>query len=267
MAIIRSREIPRIFRFIKERREVFDEFLRTLKRKRGEGARLANELGLTSTQLSRIFSLERSYSDSDALTILAFYGKEPLGLEGIFLDEHEPAVEDDFGAQAPSSTMTEISQIGPIPFGHHIPILGYVEAGMFQEMTESFDEETIERIAFVPKKPFAHLRHFAHIVRGDSMNAAKPPLPPGAIVISVDWASTGLELQDGMLVIVQRLKDGGLMREITVKQVEVVRGGWKLKPMSTNPRHKPLFIPKGNFDDGVEVSVIGKVVTVQQDTP
>lgn len=63
----------------------------------------------------------------------------------------------------------------------------------------------------------------------------------------------------------QRLRWLRELRGLTVEEVEIVRGGVNLVPRSTNPRHQPIFIPRGHFDDGVEVTIKGRVVTVQQD--
>ena len=149
----------------------------------------------------------------------------------------------------------------------YIPVLGFVEAGAFREMTEEYDGETAPFIPFTPDKKFAAYPHFAHIARGDSMNAGTPPINEGAIVISIDWFAAGFELRNGMYVVVEQTREGGHLREFTVKEVEVVADGVNLVPRSTNPKHKKIFVPRGDFDDGTEVRIIGRVMKIQNDAP
>ena len=63
-----------------------------------------------------------------------------------------------------------------------------------------------------------------------------------------------------MVVVVQRLKDGGQTREWSIKQVEFFADRIEFHPRSTNARHKPIVVNHDMFaDDGVEVAVIALI--------
>lgn len=80
----------------------------------------------------------------------------------------------------------------------------------------------------------------------------------GDLAHLVDWAGTGLELSSGQVIEVTRYRDGGELREVTLKEVEVKEPGhFLLWPRSTNPRWKDPIILNGEDDSGVEVKVTG----------
>ncbi len=145
-----------------------------------------------------------------------------------------------------------------------VPIVGKVEAGVFREVVEYDDEEP--RMIFVEQDPdFPDARVFSLEVVGDSMNAADPPMPSGSFAVCVDFDETGLPIEDGMLVAIERTLDGGLAREWTVKQVEFFEDRTEYHPRSTNPKHKPIVVPHNtDTDDGMTVRVMGLVRSVIQ---
>jgi SOS-response transcriptional repressor LexA len=148
-----------------------------------------------------------------------------------------------------------------------IPVIGVAEAGAFRRMAD-FDQEDVSGLrkivaAFSTSYPTA--RHFALLIRGDSMNEAKPyPLLDGLTALCVDVADAGLEVESGKIYAVRRTLDGGQTYECTVKRAKVFRDRFELHPESSNPEYKPLIILRSTpaDHDPAEISVIGLVYGV-----
>lgn len=140
-----------------------------------------------------------------------------------------------------------------------IPVAGRTAAGIFREVVE-FDDAEPEYVFEPEDEDFPKARRFALTVEGDSMNAADPPIPDGARAICVDFEQTGQPLLDGMIVVLQRTREGGHLREWSVKEVELHDDEVWFCPRSTNKKHKPIRVP--NNPSAVEwnsMEVIGLV--------
>lgn len=139
-----------------------------------------------------------------------------------------------------------------------IPVIGMAEAGSFREVDDISDlEMEAEYIFDEPDPDFPRAKMVAFEVRGDSMNAAVPPLLDGYRLICVDFEDAAVPVSDGMTVVVQRSRDGGLTREWSVKEVEMGEETISFCPRSTNPRHKPIVVPLDpEPDDAVEVVIL-----------
>jgi transcriptional regulator with XRE-family HTH domain len=147
---------------------------------------------------------------------------------------------------------------------------GIVEAGAFREVDE-FDQSEPEEIYVEIDKKYPDARRMYFEVLGDSMNDLRPmPILPGAkcICLAYEDVAHRTELRDGMVVVVQRTRDGGHFREWSVKQIEMQDDQTIFHPRSTNPKHKPIVVPKDfSADDGVTVEVIALVRRVVNDVP
>ncbi len=110
---------------------------------------------------------------------------------------------------------------------------------------------------------FPQARLFASDVVGDSMNDLKPrPILPGDRIIWVRFEDLAgrVPLRDGMVVVVEQSKDGGQLRERSVKQLLIFEDHYELQPRSTNARHKPIMVQRDlHADDGRSVEIIGLV--------
>lgn len=138
-----------------------------------------------------------------------------------------------------------------------LPIVGTVEAGAWREVENVRVPKRSTAAARDPNFPEAE--QFLLRVSGDSMNAATPtPICDGALIRCVSWADTGMMLRNDLLVVVERRDAGGQRVETTVKRVKVTRQGYELHPESTNPKHKPIIIPRN--DEHHEVSDVETVV-------
>jgi len=142
-----------------------------------------------------------------------------------------------------------------------VPVVGKAAAGVFREVIE-YDDLEPELILAERDREFPNARMFALEVEGDSMNAADPPILDGAKVICVDFEDTGLPVMDGLLVAVERTRDGGFTREWTIKEVELHDDRTEYHPRSTNKRHRPIVVPHDAEVEGEEVRILGLVVSV-----
>lgn len=146
--------------------------------------------------------------------------------------------------------------------GGTAPVVATVEAGAWREVNE-LDQEDMEWVT-VPaddKYPDATQRVFD--VSGDSMNRLDPyPITNGARIVAIDYdeIASRVPLRDGLVVVVQRSRNGGQERELTVKQVAWFDDRIEFQPRSTNPKHKPIVVEHDNWEDnGVEVAIVGLV--------
>lgn len=122
-----------------------------------------------------------------------------------------------------------------------VPIIGRTAAGVFREVVE-FDDADPEYIFEPEDEDFPKARRFAWLVEGDSMNAAEPSIPDGSRVVCVDFEQTGLPYTDGMIVVVERTREGGHLREWSVKEIELHGDEVWFCPRSTNSSHKPIKV-------------------------
>ena len=138
-------------------------------------------------------------------------------------------------------------------------VIGKVEAGTFREV-DAFDQRERELVSVPPDDRFPHARQMIFDVSGDSMNDLKPrPILEGDRIVAVSFEDIANEvvLRDGMVVVVERSKDGGMTREWSVKQVEIYQDRTECHPRSTNARHKPIVINRDYAaDDGTQVEII-----------
>jgi len=145
-----------------------------------------------------------------------------------------------------------------------VPVIvsGAAQAGAFREV-EDLNQDEPETLYLPPDSKFPNARQFAVDIYGDSMNALRPrPIFEGdrAICVAYEDIAHQLPLIEGMIVLVQRTRDGGHLREWSVKQIELHGGRTEFHPRSTNPSHKPIVVEHDfDADNGTEVQVLGLV--------
>ena len=147
---------------------------------------------------------------------------------------------------------------------------GVVAAGLFREVDE-FDQSEPEDISVPRDENFPNARQITFEVEGDSMNELRPrPILPGDTIVCTAYEDIAhrVVLRDGMVVVVQRERDGGQMREWSVKQIEIYEDRTEFHPRSSNPKHKPIVVNRQfDADDGVNVEVIAVVRMVMNAMP
>lgn len=145
-----------------------------------------------------------------------------------------------------------------------LPVFGSINAGVWKD-TSIFEEDGEARmLPGLGAISFPHARHYYLEVIGDSMDKL---FPDGSYVECVDFAESGLALQEGMTLHVERRRFGGQLIEITLKTIESKDGVLTLVPKSSNPKHLPFPMPrfrdggalKGSMGDA-EIAVRGVVI-------
>lgn len=144
----------------------------------------------------------------------------------------------------------------------YVPVRGEVAAGLWREVDDQShiesEPETIP-VAPTPGIPFEY--QFCLIARGTSLNKLAQD---GDVLVCTDIIKSGAEIKDGDLVIVERRKYQGAMREVTAKRVRRANGGFELWPESIDPAFQtPIRIDDGE-DDDEEIDVIAKVLWIMR---
>lgn len=177
-----------------------------------------------------------------------------------------PIAADYFGEEPPAGDVRQV--IG----GQLVPVIknGKVAAGVFREV-DDFDQSEPERLWEPPDERFPNARRMAFDVEGDSVNALEPrPIMPGDTLICVSFEDVAdqVRVKDGLVVVVERTRDGGHTREWSVKQVELYEDRIEFHPRSTNKTHKPIVVKRdAQADDGVQVEIIALVRSIRNDLP
>jgi hypothetical protein len=208
---------------------------------------LAKALGLHPSAINKVVSGKRQLKSHEVAGAVSYFGEAaPLAETG----------GDD----------VSLSRVG---MGAGL-IAGVAAAGVFREVDEFDQSERIE-IALPRDERFPHARQLVFDCSGDSMNDLKPrPILSGdrLVCIAYDDVEHLVELKSGMVVVVQRTRDGGHFREWSVKQLELYPDRSEFHPRSTNPKHKPIVIRQDyEADDGVVVQVIALVRRVMNEMP
>lgn len=152
-----------------------------------------------------------------------------------------------------------------------VRIAGRVEAGAFRQQEDLGDWDEAETVLDVRDPKYPNARQLCFDVVGDSMNALKPrPIMDGDRVFGVAFedVSESTPLRDGMVVVIERSRYGGQEREWSIKQIELYSDRIEFHPRSTNPRHKPIIVPRDpNPDDGTKVEIITLVRRIMNELP
>ncbi|UXN73404.1 XRE family transcriptional regulator [Devosia sp. A8/3-2] len=160
------------------------------------------------------------------------------------------------------------SELRRVPSERLQPVVvnGKVAAGLFREV-DGFDQSAPERIWEEADPEFPDARRMAFDVEGDSVNALKPrPIFPGdrLICVSFEDVADRVRVRDGMVVVVERTRDGGHTREWSVKQIELYEDRIEFHPRSTNPTFKPIVVERdAQADDGTRIEIIALVRSVK----
>lgn len=147
----------------------------------------------------------------------------------------------------------------PASMGHEImlPVRFAVAAGLWREVE---DWQQVEpEMQPVPSSPgYDGLPQWLERVEGDSMDRI---VPPGSYIHVVDAIALEYEPKTGDLVVVERTRDQGALRERSLKQIEVTKGVVRLWPRSHNARwSQPLEFSDGGDHDDEVVQTVGVVI-------
>ncbi|MBO9589567.1 helix-turn-helix transcriptional regulator [Devosia sp.] len=151
-----------------------------------------------------------------------------------------------------------------------VVVNGKVAAGVYREANE-FDQSAPERVWEPPDERFPNARRMAWDVEGNSMDRLEPrPILPGDRIIGVAYEDVAqqVRIKDGLVVVVERTRDGGHTREWSVKQIELYEDRIEFHPRSSDKSLKPIVVKRdAQADDGVSVEIIALVRSVRNDLP
>ncbi|EXL06238.1 hypothetical protein BG46_15815 [Brucella anthropi] len=140
-----------------------------------------------------------------------------------------------------------------------IPVTGKVAANTWLSVDDmDFGYDDIEYVPSASGYPVE--LQFALKVEGNCLNKIANH---GDRLICLDIAKTGIETEDGDLVIVERSRFEGQMIERTAKRLRRTADGYELWPESTDPAHQePIKLHR--VDNGDHVRIIGKVLWIMR---
>lgn len=147
----------------------------------------------------------------------------------------------------------ELTGRKPLP-SRGVPYRGEVAAGVWIEVGEGSDSPD-DWLPFNPLPQYPDGAVYCLTVRGDSLDKIAPA---GSVLACVDLYASGLEVQAGDLVIVERAKAQDGLLEMTAKRVRAIRGGFELYPESNNPKWKPLAYPR-RADTDETIRILARV--------
>lgn len=139
-----------------------------------------------------------------------------------------------------------------------LEIRGDVAAGAWLEI-DIIDENALDTIPITADPRYPRAAQYALGVRGTSINRLAQT---GDYLICVDLGLTGLDPKADDIVIVERRRMQGAMREVTAKRVERRGKTIVLYPDSDDPRwQEPIIINGGDTGDD-EIAIIAIVTGV-----
>jgi hypothetical protein len=211
---------------------------------------LASALGKVGSAVTKILNGDRAIKLDELPVIAAYLEEPPPAMPGIELRAQ------------PEITLVREPRLVPIT------VAGPVQAGAFLPIDE-FDQSEPEVFYEPPDPDFPRARRTAFDVVGDSMNRLTPtPILPGSRVIGVNYEDIGIPLRDNMVVVVQQEREAGFLREWSIKQIELQDEHVVFHPRSSNPRHKPIVVPRDlQPADGREVVILALVREIKNRVP
>ncbi len=140
-----------------------------------------------------------------------------------------------------------------------MPIRDTVQAGSWREADDADQTQTPTHFQARDRR-YPYADQWLSRVAGDSATALG--IFDGDLIHCVDAIGISYSPKTGDIVEVERLRFGGQLRELTVKQVEVTQAGILLWPRSHNPKWKdPVLLHEGEDEvEHVEVRLRGLVV-------
>lgn len=147
------------------------------------------------------------------------------------------------------------SRVAPV----FLPVKYRVRAGAWVEMDAAAQMLPSSAQPVSPDSRYAQWPQWLEQVEGDSIDLL---IKPGSFAHVVDAIEMGYAARDGDIVVVERRRDGGALRERTIKQVAIVDRRIELWPRSSNPQwQSPLIISAGvRPAEDIEVEIVGLVV-------
>lgn len=140
-----------------------------------------------------------------------------------------------------------------------VDVVGSVQAGAWRE-AEEYGYAEIERITVPIDDRYKFIKRRGLKVVGNSMDLV---YPEGSIIFCVRFQDLNRPPRSGEKVLIQRRRDYGSLYETTVKQLIIKTDAIFLEPRSSDPRHKPIILPR-NVLDVVEGEALPRIIQPEE---
>lgn len=149
------------------------------------------------------------------------------------------------------NTLRQIKYNSPM-----IAVNGIVQAGAWRSTEDSGAAVLPDNVPTSTEFPAEW--QCAYVVVGQSLNKTAKD---GDILICVDVIASGVDIEDGDLVIVERSRYSGQQIETTAKRIRKTISGFELWPESDRQEHQEPIALNG-AEEGEEIRVAAKVVWI-----
>lgn len=161
-----------------------------------------------------------------------------------------------FGDSAGIASGADVEGFEPQAMGR-LPVRGEVAAGLWLETAPFLDDLDVTDFIdglYVP--PSMVQWTYCLRVRGTSINKIAPD---GSYLVCLDVLS-GIEVQERDVVIVERVRDDGSLREVTAKRLIRQDGNLALMPESDDPMWQNVIkIDSDPYQMDAEIRIVAKV--------
>jgi SOS-response transcriptional repressor LexA len=219
-----------------------------------DGVRYSSTMDLRQKILDRIAAQSTSVRDVSLRAKLSAGGLRD------FLAGRSSSLKVDTLEKVASALDTPLHELLPGGSGGavDIPITHEVAAGAWRAVDEA-RQAKIGTVTVPGPLAFPSARHWAELVRGESMNRI---IPDGARVHVVDAVAIGYAPRHGDIVVVVRRRAQGAFEERSLKQVRLASSAVSLWPCSHSPDWQaPLTLDGGpQGDETSEIEIVGLVL-------
>ncbi len=213
------------------------------------------EAGLSASAIRNIYDGQSKAGRADTIAALAPVLNTTVEWLSIGLGEESTDPEEQRAAPAAAKAITDHDVDADRLYVRRV-----AAAGTWREYSEYQDEYEPES-HIVPVMRKDGRRRFLTKVEGDSVDKLR--LFDGDYAVTIDWNDIDRPANDGEVVVVEQVRDGGHTVETTIKQIRIHKDRYELHPRSSNPRHKAIIVKHGDGErDGREVRIIGLVESV-----
>jgi len=216
---------------------------------------LAEKAGTSVQNISRWERGDRKLTTEWAEKIAPFVGTSPQ-----WIMFHPPG--DDIGEVIESLSLRRAKAMGVSVDGFEridvdaLPVRGEVAAGRWLETAAFLDWSEISEYIDGIGVPAGQRKYtYGLRVRGTSINKIAKD---GEILVCLDLTS-GIEIHERDLVIVERIRADGALREVTAKRLARVNGIMVLMPESTDPLWQQAIEISDTDHEDSEIRIVAKV--------
>lgn len=135
---------------------------------------------------------------------------------------------------------------------------GEVTAGLWME-ADLFEGERGEKSTVLGDSRYPTALQYLLTIKGESLNRVARD---GDLILCLDYAQAGIDLQSKDLVVVERTRDGGQTIERTAKRLVQSADGLQLHPESNDPRFQDPIVFNEGDEEVTQVRIVAKVLSI-----